>query len=133
MEPDYTDMRLTEVVYAKAECLYRSGDVTGAGALLNSVRKRNYENFNSSIAYVGSDGGTVVLDDQEFLDELMREFIFEGHRRDDLIRFDRFEEAWWDKPADPDKHKRIYPLSQSTLELNPYLVQNPGYPTIGSK
>ena len=130
MEPDYTDMRLTEVVYAKAESLYRMGDKNGAGALLNSVRKRNYENFTSSIAYVGSDGGTVTLDDQEFLDERMREFIFEGHRRDDLIRFDRFEEAWWDKPADPDKHNRIYPLCKSVLELNPSLVQNPGYPGI---
>ena len=130
IESDFTDMRLTEVVYAKAECLYRNNDKTGAGALLNSVRKRNYENFNANIAYVGSDSGTVVLDDQEFLDELMREFIFEGHRRDDLIRFGRFEEAWWDKPADKDTHHRIYPLCQSTLELNPYLVQNPGYPTI---
>ena len=117
-------------MYAKAESLYRTGDKNGAGALLNSVRKRNYENFTPSIAYVGSDGGNVTLDDQEFLDELMLEFIFEGHRRDDLIRFDRFEEAWWDKPADPDKHNRIYPLCKSVLELNPSLVQNPGYPGI---
>ena len=130
IESDYTDMRLTEVVYAKAESLYRTGNVSGAGALLNSVRKRNYEHFTPAIAYVGSDSGTVVLDDQEFLDERMREFIFEGHRRDDLIRFGRFEEAWWDKPADKDDHHRLYPLNQSTLELNPYLVQNPGYPTI---
>ena len=130
MEPDFTDMRLTEIVYSKAECLYRDGKVSQAGALLNSVRKRNYSSFNSSIAYVGSDGGTVTLDDQEFLDEWMREFIFEGRRRDDLIRWDRYEEAWWDKPADKDKHCRIYPLRKSTLELNPYLVQNPGYPGI---
>lgn len=128
-ESDYTDMRLTEIVYSKAECRYRAGDVNGAGALLNSVRKRNYASFTSNIAYAGSDGGTVILDDQEFIDEWMREFIFEGRRRDDLIRWDRFEEAWWDKPADADKHKRIYPLSKSILELNPYLVQNPGYPS----
>ena len=130
IESDYTDMRLAEIVYAKAESLYRTGEKEQAGALLNSVRKRNYENFTPAIAYVGSDGGTVTLDDQEFLDELMREFIFEGHRRDDLIRFDRYEEAWWDKPADADKHTRLYPLSASVLELNPYLVQNPGYPGI---
>lgn len=132
MESDYTDMRLTEVVYAKAECLYRNGDKNGAGALLNSVRKRNYASFTSAIAYVGSNGGTVQLTDQEFLDELMREFIFEGHRRDDLIRWNRFEEAWWDKPADSDKHKRIYPLSQSVLEHNRSLVQNPGYPGLAN-
>ena len=130
MEPDYTDMRLTEVVYSKAECLYRKGQVNEAGALLNSVRKRNYTNFTSNIAYTGSDGGTVTLNDQEFLDEWMREFIFEGRRRTDLIRWNRFEEAWWDKPAGSDTHKRIYPLSKKILELNSYLVQNPGYPGI---
>ncbi|MCR5003571.1 MAG: RagB/SusD family nutrient uptake outer membrane protein [Bacteroidales bacterium] len=128
MEPDYTDIRLTEIVYSKAECLYRDGDVEGAGALLNSVRKRNFERFTSNIAYVGSDGGSVKLTDQEFIDEWMREFIFEGRRRDDLIRWNRFEEAWWEKPAEEDTHNRIYPLSLSTLELNPYLKQNPGYP-----
>ncbi|MCR5561176.1 MAG: RagB/SusD family nutrient uptake outer membrane protein [Bacteroidales bacterium] len=130
MEPDYTDMRLAEIIYSKAECLYREGDKTGAGKLLNSVRKRNYENFKSSIAYQGSDGGSVVLTDQEFIDEWMREFIFEGRRRDDLIRWGRFEEAWWEKTADSDTHKRIYPLAKSTLELNRYLKQNPGYPGI---
>ena len=130
MESDYTDMRLAEVIYSKAECLYRSGDVYAAGALLNSVRKRNYQNFSSDIAYMGSDGGTVVLDDQEFLDEWMREFIFEGRRRTDLIRWNCFEQAWWDKPADADNHNRIYPLAKSVLELNRYLVQNPGYPGI---
>jgi hypothetical protein len=45
-----------------------------------------------------------------------------------LIRWDRFEEAWWDKPAEKDKHNRIYPLSKTILEQNLYLVQNPGYP-----
>jgi hypothetical protein len=128
IESDYTVMRLAEIYYSKAECLYRKGDVNGAGALLNEVRARNYSNFNSNIAYRGSHGGSVELTDQEFLDEWMREFIFEGRRRDDLIRWDRFEEAWWDKPAEKDKHNRIYPLSKTILEQNLYLVQNPGYP-----
>ena len=70
------------------------------------------------------------LTDQEFLDEWMREFIFEGRRRVDLIRWGRWEEAWWEKQAENDKHTRIYPLSKSILELNPYLKQNPGYPGI---
>lgn len=130
MEPDYTDIRLTEIVYSKAECRWRDGDTEGAGALLNSVRKRNYQNFTSGIAYKGSDGGTVELTAQEFLDEWMREFIFEGRRRDDLIRWNRYEDAWWQKEAEEDTHNRIYPIALSTLQLNPYLKQNPGYPTI---
>lgn len=130
IESDYTDMRLAEIYYSKAECLYRAGNINEAGALLNEVRARNYPDFNSSIAYQGSHGGMVALTDQEFIDEWMREFIFEGRRRDDLIRWDRFEEAWWFKEASPDKHCRIYPLNKTTLEQNPYLVQNPGYPGI---
>lgn len=130
IESDYTELRLAEVIYSKAECRFRDGDVREAGALLNSVRKRNYENFTPAIAYQGSDGGTVTLTADEFLDEWMREFIFEGRRRQDLIRWNRFEDEWWEKAADPDTHNRLYPLAKSTLELNRYLVQNPGYSTI---
>ncbi len=127
-ESDYVEMRLAEIVYALAECKLRLGKASEAGKLLNSVRSRNYTDFNSSIAYQPE--GTVVLDEAELLDEWGREFIFESRRRTDLIRFGRFQEAWWDKPADKDDHYEIYPLSQSVLQQNLYLKQNPGYPDI---
>ena len=74
--------------------------------------------------------GNVTLNEQELLDEWGREFLEEGRRRMDLIRFDRFTEAWWDKPADADHHCEIYPLSQEALSQNIFLVQNPGYPGV---
>lgn len=127
-ESDETIFRLAEVIYSKAECLLRTGKASDAGKLLNSVRKRNYVDFNANIAYAPE--GNVVLDEKEMLDEWGREFLEEGRRRMDLIRFGRFTEEWWDKPADADDHCQIYPLSQEALAQNPYLVQNPGYPSI---
>ncbi|MCM1036151.1 MAG: RagB/SusD family nutrient uptake outer membrane protein [Bacteroides sp.] len=131
-ESDYVVLRYAEIVYSKAECLLRSGESQKAGALLNGVRKRNYldKGLVASVAYKGSDSGLVNLDLDEMLDEWGREFLFEARRRTDLIRFGRFQDAWWDKPADVDKHYEIFPLSSSQMAQNPYLVQNPGYPTV---
>jgi len=56
--------------------------------------------------------------------------LVESRRRTDLIRFGRFQEAWWDKPADLDKHYELYPIPRTALEQNSYLKQNPGYPDI---
>lgn len=131
-ESDYVVLRYAEVIYSKAECLLRKGEANGAGALLNSVRKRNYleKGLTASIAYQGSDSGLVTLDMDEMLDEWGREFLFEARRRTDLIRFGRFQDAWWDKPADADRHYEIFPLSSGQMSQNPYLVQNPGYNSI---
>ena len=128
MESDFVQFRLAEIYYSKAECLLRAGQTDEAAKLLNDVRERNYENFNADIAY--SPEGNVKLDMEEMLDEWGREFLFESRRRTDLIRFDRFQEEWWDKPKDTDNHYELFPLSQYQLEQNKYLKQRPGYPDI---
>ena len=127
-EPDYTIMRLPEIIYSQAECLILLNRADEAGKLLNSVRKRNYENFNVDIAYKPE--GNVELDLKEILDEWGREFLNETRRRTDLIRFGRFQEEWWDKPRDKDDHYELFPIPQKVLEQNKYLKQNPGYPDI---
>ena len=111
IESDYTEIRLAEIIYSQAEALLRLGQAGEAGKLLNSVRKRNYENFTANIAYQPE--GNVVLDQKEMLDEWGREFLAESRRRTDLIRFGRYQEAWWDKPRDADKHYELFPLSQT--------------------
>ena len=128
IESDLTLIRYTEIYYSEAEALLRTGKADEAGKLLNQVRKRNYVDFNSSIAYQPE--GSVKLDLDEMLDEWGREFIQEGRRRTDLIRFGRFQEAWWDKPKDSDTHYEIFPISRQALEQNKYLKQNPGYEDI---
>lgn len=128
IESDCVWMRFTEVHYTLAECELRLENAGEAGKILNNVRKRNYESFDVNIKYQPE--GAVALDMEEMLDEWGREFIMEGRRRTDLIRFGRFQEEWWDKPEDKDDHYELFPLSQTTLEQNPYLKQNPGYPDI---
>ena len=125
---DYTVIRYAEVLYAKAECLLRQGRDSEAARVLNSVRKRNYTTFGANIAYKPE--GNIELDMDEMLDEWGREVLMEGRRRIDLIRFGRFQDEWWDKPAEPDNHTNIMPLGRTVLEQNPYLKQNPGYPDI---
>lgn len=129
-ESDYVEIRLPEIVYTLAECKFRTGDVSGAGQLLNGVRKRNYPAASwGSYAYMPD--GPVELTEDELLDEWGREFISEGRRRTDLIRFGRFcSGIWWDKTPDSDSHTEIMPLHRDVLSSNRALEQNPGYPKV---
>jgi len=124
IESDYAEIRLAEVYYTLAECKFRSGDPAGAESLLNVVRERYYPSGSSSL-YPG-DGS--ALTESELLDEWGREFLAEGRRRTDLIRFDKFNTGvWWDKQPDADEHTQIYPIGEQILGVSPQLVQNPGY------
>ena len=127
MESDYCEIRLPEIIYSLAECKFREGSVNEAGLLLNSVRKRNYpESDWADVLYAPE--GRVELTEQELLDEWGREFLAEGRRRIDLVRFGRFNtSAWWDKQPDEDDHTKIYPIPRKALDTNHNLVQNPGY------
>ena len=126
---DYAEIRLAEIFYSLAECKLRSGDALGAGDLLNKVRKRNYPEADyATVLYKGTQSpmGSVVLDMAEMLDEWGREFIGEMRRRTDLCRFNRFTEAWWDKPQS-ESFREILPISRTAFSSNPQLQQNPGY------
>ncbi len=63
----------------------------------------------------------------ELLNERGREFAYEMFRREDLIRFGKFEDAWWEKDKDADKHTEIFPIPFDVITANPNLKQNPGY------
>ncbi len=120
----YAEIRLAEVYYSLAECKYRGGDKAGAAVLLNEVRKRNYPAGSPSL--YKTDGSQ--LTDQEMLDEWGREFLGEGRRRTDMIRWGVFNTGtWWDKQPDADDHTKIYPIGQAVMNLTPQLKQNPGY------
>ena len=65
---------------------------------------------------------------QAMLAERGREFIFEGWRRQDQIRFGTFTTGtWWDHTADGDPNKELFPIPYATISNNKNLVQNPGY------
>jgi hypothetical protein len=62
------------------------------------------------------------------LDEWGREFLGEGRRRIDMIRWGVFNTGtWWDKQPDGDDHTKIYPIGYDVINLSPQLKQNPGY------
>ncbi|MCW3079723.1 RagB/SusD family nutrient uptake outer membrane protein [Segetibacter sp.] len=124
MASAYAEIRLAEIYYSLAECKYRAGDKAGAAVLLNAVRKRNYPAGSPSLYNVNGS----QLTDQEMLDEWGREFLAEGRRRIDMIRWGVFNSGtWWDKTPDPDNHTQIYPIGQNVINLSPQLKQNPGY------
>jgi len=124
MASSFAEIRLAEVYYSLAECKYRAGDKAAAAVLLNEVRKRNYPAGSPSL--YNPNGGQ--LTDQEMLDEWGREFLSEGRRRTDLIRWGVFNTGtWWDKQPDADDHTKIYPIGQEVMNLSPQLKQNPGY------
>lgn len=123
---DWNIYRLTWIYFAKAEAIMRkNGGVATQEAvdLINTCKKRAYaEEDWAAVAYTPA---TLTMD--ELLAERGREFIFEGFRRDDLIRFGKFTTAsWWDhQPSNPTK--ALYPIPQRQLDLNSALKQNPGY------
>lgn len=121
----YAEIRLAEIYYSLAECKYRAGDKAGAAALLNAVRKRNYPAGSNSL--YKADGSQ--LTDQEMLDEWGREFLVEGRRRTDMIRWGVFNSGtWWDKKPDGDNHTEIFPIGINVLNASgSSLKQNPGY------
>ncbi|SVB92432.1 uncharacterized protein METZ01_LOCUS245286 [marine metagenome] len=53
--------------------------------------------------------------------------LWEGFRRQDLIRHGKFLEAWTHKDASDGDHRVLFPIPQSQLDANPNLVQNSGY------
>ena len=121
--PDCPVIRLSEIYYRLAECELRAGDKKTAAGLINQVRGRNFEG--------GADPNPVTadnLDEYRMLDEWMIEFLGEGRRRTDLIRWDKFvTESWWDHTPLNDKNKNLFPIPNSAISANNLIEQNPGY------
>ena len=121
---DWNVYRLTWIYFAKAEALMRKNGGTATAdalALINTSKQRAY----NAGTYVPYTAATLTMD--ELLTERGREFIFEGFRRDDMIRFGKFTTGtWWDHTAST-ATKALYPIPQQQRDLNVNLQQNPGY------
>lgn len=119
MSNDFPIYRLADVYLLKTECLMRiNGGKADAAALdwANKVRRR---------AGAGEyDGTTLTL--EELLDERARELCWEGHRRQDQVRFGTYSQPW-DNKSNTDAYRDIYPIPQRAMTTNANLKQNPGY------
>lgn len=126
-ENHYILYRVTEIYFNKAEALMRlnGGEATQEAVdLVNASRQRAFAPEDWAEAQYTVE--TLTMD--ELLAERGREFIFEGKRRTDLIRFREYiHGSWWDHEPTGDETRALYPIPSTQLANNPNLVQNPGY------
>ena len=111
--------------------MLRGGGGSQAQALtyVNALRERAYGNTSGDLA------DTTALTLDFVLAERGRELLWEGHRRTDLIRFDRFTGSTYlygwkggtQFGAATDPKYKLYPLPATEIVANPNLKQNPGY------
>ena len=111
---DFVLVRYADMLLLKAEALLRKGDAAGALGIVNEIRVNR-----------GLDERT-SLDLAELLAERGRELYWEGHRRNDQIRFGTFLDAWTLK-EESDPMYLIFPIPPVDVRANPNLTQNPGY------
>jgi hypothetical protein len=111
---DIAYIRYADILLIKAEALARKGSFATALPLINDVRERS-----------NADPLTSITLEDVFL-ERSRELAFEMHRRRDLIRFDKFTDAWEFKEAS-ESFRNLFPIPRTAIDANPKLSQNPGY------
>lgn len=121
---DVPIFRYADVLLMKAEAILRGATPTNGDtpeSLINQIR-----------AYVNAPALTIAPTLDNLLDERAREFADESWRRNDLIRFGKFEDDWGFRALYPagfsERFRRIFPVPTMVLDVNTHWVQNPGYP-----
>jgi len=113
---DFLIWRYADAILMKAECLARTESMTDAENLVNDLRTmRNAPSISG-----------LVLED--ILAERGRELYWEGHRRQDMIRFGTFLSPKTNKPEASPARAILMPVPQSAIDGSEgTLSQNPGY------
>jgi hypothetical protein len=123
---DYAIFRLAEIYLIKAEALNEQSAANGpaAVALINTVRARVFSPPKPLV--------TTLTQQQirdAILNERLYEFTAETKRRQDLIRFGKYNQPWLFKSAASltQPYRVLMPIPLTQLGTNPKLVQNAGY------
>jgi hypothetical protein len=112
---DFVLIRYAEILMMQAECYIRKGSVDLARPFLDQINMRAGIETPAEISL-------------DYLnEELLREFIFEGKRRTDNIRFGTFFEPGFGGQEATPAFRSIFPIPQQELDKNSNLQQNPGY------
>jgi hypothetical protein len=127
---DMPVFRLAEMylIYAEAHLRGGGGSPGTATDYINILRDRAYGNTNGRIT-------AADLTLNFILDERGRELYWEGHRRTDLIRYNRFTEGTYLWPwkggvaagRGVNPELELFPIPLAEITANPNLKQNPGY------
>ena len=116
---DVPIMRISDIYLIRAEAKLRNGDAAGALADVNYLRSKRSAAGKTLPALA-----SVTLDD--ILKERGYELYWEGLRRQDLIRFGKFGDAWQEKPVTA-ATKILFAVPTSAISVNANLTQNPSY------
>jgi hypothetical protein len=130
---DFPYLRYADILLMKAEALneLNNGPTADAYAAVNQIRKRARFNGTTELAILPDLQG---LSYDTFKDALLlerrHEFVGEGHRWFDLVRFKKLETLVpIAKPGvQPQPYHYLFPIPQGEIDLNPNLLpQNQGY------
>ncbi len=111
---DIVLLRYADLLLMKAEALLRLGNEAQALSIVNEIREnRNVDPLTE-------------LNLDNLLEERGRELFWEGHRRQDLIRYGKFLGEWTLKETSSPQYL-IYPIPPEDVLANDNLEQNPGY------
>lgn len=115
IDNDIVLFRYADVLLMKSEAKVRNG--LNGDSELNEVRNR-----------VGAASREATL--ENILDERLLELAWEGWRRQDMIRFDKYHKAYNQRPQlekEFNRYTTVFPIPQRVLDLNTNLKQNDGY------
>jgi starch-binding outer membrane protein, SusD/RagB family len=131
IDTDYPLFRLADAYLMYAEAVLRGGsggNLTTALGYINQLRNRSGDPAIGNIVL-----GDLTLD--FILEERARELYWEGHRRTDLIRFEKFSGGSYLWPwkgnlkegTSTESFRDLFPIPAADRALNPNLGQNDGY------
>lgn len=119
-DSDFPIYRYADVLLMKAEARMRQ-----AGGAVDDTTLDLINQVHTRAGLPAYTAAEVTYD--ELLDERGRELAWEGHRRDDLIRFGKFGGTWEFKEAS-DKNHELFPIPDWVRDGAPGVyTQNPGY------
>lgn len=115
--------RLGGIYTLRAEAYFRNGQIAKAMADINMLRTSR----KREALYNNAPGSPITsLDEARLYKEIGYEMYWEMYRRQQMIRFGKFDLPYTAKPA-TDPFRRIFPIPQSTMDVNKTFTQNKGY------